>query len=72
MSDLEYYGTIGPFVAGILLLIYLFRIRAKIMHKVKIRMLQAKAKIHYMTRPVERISEEDVWGVESWIDRPVR
>lgn len=57
MSDFEFFGTIGTFIAGFILLVYLFRIRAKLMRKLKIRLLQAKAKIHHISRPIK----EDPW-----------
>lgn len=45
MSDLEYFSTLAAFVGGFVLLIYLFKIRARLMHRLKIQLLQAKAKI---------------------------
>ena len=60
MNDFEYFGTIAAFAAGIILLVYLFKIRAKLMRKLKIKMLNAKAKLHYLSRPVK----EDPWVAE--------
>ena len=49
MSNLEYYVTISAFVAGIILLAYLFRIRATLARGIiiRLRMVQEKAKSHY-------------------------
>ncbi len=62
MTDLEFFGTIGLFIAGFVLLIYLFTIRKKIMRTAIIIKAQAKAKIHYMSRP----------AVDPWAKQPGR
>lgn len=67
MSDFEYFFTIGMFVAGFVLLVYLFRIRAKLMRKAYIQYLNAKAKIHHMTRPTP-----EVWGVDTFREKEIR
>jgi len=70
MSNFEYFGTIATFVAGFVLLIYLFRMRALLIRKIKLQLLQAKAKLHYITRPLHE--ETTVWGNEGTRKRDIR
>jgi len=65
VSDLEFFGTISLFVAGIVLLIYLFTIRKKIMRTAMLLKVQAKAKIHRMSAPTV-----DPWDGLPGRDRP--
>ena len=68
MSDLEYFSTISAFVAGFVFLIYLFRVRASIIRRVKLRLVQAKAKLHQMTAPVK----PNIWGEAAGRKRDIR
>ena len=68
MSDFEYFGTIGAFIFGFVLLIYLFRVRKILMQNARIQYNLAKAKIHRMTRP----TPVNVWGNEDTRKRDIR
>jgi len=70
MSNFEYFGTITTFVAGFMLLLYLFRIRTLLIRNIKLQLLQAKAKLHYMTRPQHE--GINVWGNEGTRKRDIR
>jgi len=70
MSDLEFFSTISAFVLGFVFLIYLFRIRYKIIKMARLRIIQAKAKIHNMTKLSAH--EHDVWSWESQRSRDIR
>lgn len=65
MSELEFFSTIGAFVAGFALLVYLFRVRATVIKAVKIQLLKAKAK-HNMP------PKEDVWSYAVGKSRDLR
>jgi len=70
MSDFEYFGTISAFVLGFVFLIYLFRIRHRVIKMARLRIVQAKAKIHNMTKLSE--PEVDIWNQASGQRRDLR
>jgi len=55
MSELEFFSTIGAFVAGFILLVYLFRVRARVIKAVKLQLLKAITK--HSIPP-----KDDVWS----------
>jgi len=73
MSDLEYIATICLFICGLLLLPQLFLMRHRIKKMARLRIIQAKAKLHYITRPTDE--ERNVinnWNWESGRKRDIR
>ena len=60
MSDLEYISTICAFIAGVMILVQLFLMRHRIKKRIRLRLIQAKANIHNMTKLSQ--PEKDIWS----------